>query len=270
MAGESGSAPANSPARRQSADNFSMRLGVASIWLLTAVLVVVPYYRAVGARELAALSLPAWLMYVACAGELVLGSLVLARPLGRPLVALQLGGLLFFTVVLALGDPLRLAHPFGILTKNLPLAALIVAAYWHAREGHSARVVWLLRAGMASVWITEGILPKLLFPREMELAIVRNSHLVPFDALTFLRLLGVAQALSGVLALVLRGRALRWLLLAQTAALIVLPLLVGVQQPLLFVHPFTPLLKNVPIIFGTLIVWRHSRRGAAGHEPLVG
>ena len=83
------------------------------------------------------------------------------------------------------------------------------------------------------------------------MAVVANSGLVPISAPTFLMLLGLAQVASGVLALVLRGRWLRWLLLAQVGALVVLPLLVSWQDPLLWFHPFGPMTKNFPISAGS-------------------
>jgi hypothetical protein len=110
---------------------------------------------------------------------------------------------------------------------------------------------------MACVWLTEGLFPKLLFQQPLELAVVAGSGLVPMDPSRFLVLLGAAQILSGVAALVLRGRPLRWLLGAQVAALVVLPLLVSWQAPSLWFHPYGPLTKNLPIIAGTLVaLWR--------------
>jgi hypothetical protein len=109
---------------------------------------------------------------------------------------------------------------------------------------------------MALIWITEGLFPKLLFQQPMELAVVANSGLVPISAPAFLSFLGFAQLASGVLALVLRGRLLRWLLIAQVAALVVLPALVSWQDPMLWFHPFGPMTKNLPILFGTLGVLR--------------
>ena len=113
---------------------------------------------------------------------------------------------------------------------------------------------------MALIWITEGLFPKLLFQQPMELAVVSNSGLVPMSAPAFLSLLGFAQLASGVLALLLRGKPLLWLLAAQVAALVVLPALVSFQDPMLWFHPFGPMTKNFPIIFGTLGALRRCSR----------
>lgn len=237
-------------------DARALKGSVAFVWIATAVLVVHPYYRQVGEAHLDALGLPHALMWLTCACELGLGVVVaVARP-SMPLALLQGGLVVAFTVILAVQEPLLLAHPYGVLSKNLPLLGALGTATLAAREGFSPRVVWLLRGSMALPWLTEGLFPKLLFVQELELEVVRDSGLVPMDATAFLHLLGVAQIASAVAALLLRGRALQLLLGAQAAALLVLPVLVSVHDPLLWVHPFLPLLKNAPILVGTLVLAR--------------
>lgn len=233
-----------------------LKAGSASIWLTTALGALHPYYRSVGHDWLEVLGLPDWLMWLTCAGELVLGILILALPPRGWLMVAQVGAVAAFSVILAALEPRLLVHPFGILSKNGPFIALVVATWLVAREGWTPRATWLLRGGMALVWITEGLFPKILFQEPMELAVVSNSGLVPMAARTFLMLLGAAQLCSGVLALALQGRPLRWVLLAQVAALVALPALVSWQDPMLWFHPFGPLTKNLPIVIGTLGVLR--------------
>ncbi len=237
-----------------------LKVGAASIWLTTALGVLHPFYRSVGHEWLGRLGLPDALMWATCGGELVLAVLLLALPVNGWLTAVQVAGVTGFTVILAVLEPALLVHPFGLLTKNVPFLALVVATWLVAREGWSPRAWWTLRVGTASIWITEGLFPKLLFQQPLELAVVANSGLVPLDPSRFLSLLGAAQVASGVLALVLRGAPLRWLLSAQIAALVVLPLLVSWQDPLLWFHPFGPMTKNLPIIAGTVGVLRRCLR----------
>lgn len=226
------------------------------MWLATGVAVLHPSYRAIGEAYLDPLGLPAWVMWATCAFEVALGAWVLLVPAHRLDTLLQGGMVVVFTIILAVSEPLLLASPFGVLTKNLPLLAVLVTALLLTIEGWSPRALWVLRGGVALIWITEGIFPKILFQQAMELNVVAASGLVPFDPSLFLVILGVAQAVSGVLALVLRGRLLLWLLYCQAAALVVLPLLVSVQDPLLWFHPFGPMTKNIPIIVGTLVAAR--------------
>lgn len=237
-----------------------LKAGTASIWLTTSLGVLHPYYRAVGHEWLAKLGLPDWLMWLTCAGELGLALLILWLPPRWWLMAAQVGGVVVFSLILAVLEPMLLAHPFGVLTKNLPFVALVICTWLVSVEGWTARASWVLRVGMAVIWMTEGLIPKVLFQQPLELAVVSNSGLVPMSAPVFLMAMGFAQLISGVLALVLSGKALRWLLMAQVAALVVLPLLVSVQDPLLWFHPFGPMTKNLPIIAGTLGVLRRCSR----------
>ncbi len=237
-----------------------LKLGAASIWFTTALGVLHPFYREVGSAFLGRLGLPEWLMWATCAGELVLAIIIVVSAPKTWLFVAQAGGVTVFTLILAFLEPMLLVHPFGMLSKNYPFLALVTATWLVAREGWTARATWVLRGGMALIWMTEGLFPKLLFQQPIEVAVVANSGLVPMAPQTFLMLLGVAQLVSGVLALVLRGKLLLVLLGAQVLALLILPVLVSWQDPTLWVHPFGPMTKNLPILCGTLMVIHRCRR----------
>jgi len=238
-----------------------MRAGVATLWLSTGLLVVTPYYREVGHEWLSRLGLGDWAMYICCVGEVLLGVRLLF-PWGRPWAIAQGAVVLAFSVVLGTLDPLLLVHPYGMVSKNLPFLGLVAAVALVQAEGWTPRALWTLRAGMAVVWFTEGLLPKVVFQQPMELAVVANSGLVPVDPGTFLMGLGLAQAGSGAAALLLRGRPAATLLLLQGLAVILLPALVSWQDPALWLHPFGPMTKNIPILVGTWTaawqLWRTS------------
>ncbi len=238
-----------------------LRWSVACVWLATGVLVLHPTYRAIGHEYLARLGLPDGVMVVTCVFEILLG---LRVGLGRATTAvtvLQAAMVITFTIILGCLDPTLLVNPFGMLTKNVPLLAVVGTAWLVEREGWSRRAVWLLRGGIAAVWLTEGIFPKILFQQAVELNMVTRFGMVPLPAEVFLVLMGVAEAASGVLVLVLPPRPLRWLLGCQLVALAVLPLVAGALDPELWVHPFMPLVKNLPIIAGTASLARHAACG---------
>ncbi len=233
----------------------ALRRSLALVWLGTGLLVVTPGYQMEGTTWLARLGLPAWPMFVTCSLEVVLGVALLLRPAGHLLSVLQAGSVLVFTAILASLDPMLLVHPLGMLSKNLPFV-LVVATVWSVeRQGWTPRSDWLLRVAMAVVWISEGLFPKLLFQQEWELELATTLHL-PGEPWLLIGVLGVAQLLSGIGALLLRGSPLRWLLLAQLLALLVLPTAVGVVEPEWLLHPFGPLLKNVPLVVGSWLLYR--------------
>lgn len=227
---------------------------MALVWFAAGVLVLHPSYREVGMAYLAPLGLGAWIMWGTCAAEVAIAARVALGPASTWLLVGQVAMVVSFTLVLAVSEPMLLVHPMGVLTKNIPFVAVLGASWLLEREGWSKRTLALLRGGMAIIWVTEGILPKVLFQQEMELVIARESALVFLEASLFLTLLGLAQAASGVLALVLRGRVLRALLFVQGAALIALPVLVTWNDIEPWVHPFGPLTKTVPIAVGTLLL----------------
>ncbi len=241
------------------AESFWLRAGVAVVWLATGLLVLHPTYRSIGGGYLDQLGLPVWLMPATCLFEVGLGLWVLSRRAGNVITLLQLSMVLTFTVILVVWDARLLVNPFGMLTKNVPILAAVATAWLVEREGWSRRALWLLRSGMAFIWLSEGLLPKVFFQQGEELRIVEGVGLSFGAPGTVLALIGVLQAASGVLALTLSGRWLRVVLAAQIAALVVLPLVVSWQVPWLWFHPFGPFTKNVPIIFGTgVVLWRCS------------
>ncbi len=229
-----------------------LRWGNASIWLATGLLVLATGYREFGGRQLDALGLPHALMWATCVAEVVLGVVIARRAPGWLLTLVPTAMVLSFTLILAVHDPTLLVHPLGVLTKNVPVLALVWVSFEVHRSGWTPRATKLLRVGMALVWMTEGLFPKLLFqqPWELELA---AAFVGPTRASVFLGVIGVAQVASGVLALTLRGNALRALLAAQCVALVALPLMVGLREPHWLTHPFGPLTKNLPILAGTLL-----------------
>src|SRR5438105_402493 len=121
-----------------------LRSAIAFVWLWTGLAVLHPFYRQVGRDYLAGLGLPDWLMFAACGLEIVLGLRVLLAPPRPWLTTLQLLMIAGFTVVLAVAEPALLANPFGVLSKNVTLAALIVTAQLVEREGWTPRAVWVL------------------------------------------------------------------------------------------------------------------------------
>lgn len=233
-----------------------LKASVAFIWLITGICFAHPYYREVGNDYLSRLSCPSWLMGATCLFEILLGIRLLWGKQETFLALLQIAMILGFTVILAFLEPMLLVHPFGILTKNIPILAIIGTLWSFEKYGLTARNLWLLRIGVASIWITEGLFPKILFQQPFEIQVVQNSGLVSMDPALFLQGMGVAQFTSGVLALCLRGKWLGFILIGQMLGLLILPFLVGIQDLRLFVHPFGPLTKNVPVLIGTWVVFR--------------
>jgi len=234
-----------------------LRYGMAFIWLATGVLVIHPHYREIGGDYLATMGLGSELMVATCIGEIALAVYMLrCKRMSLWLVLLQTAAIGGFSMILAVVEPMLLVHYLGMLTKNLPLLACIWAAWLLAEDGWTPRTTWVLRGGMAIIWITEGVLPKMLFLQPGEVEIIQAFGLSADQAASLIWVTGLAQAISGVAVLLLRGRLLWCLLLLQWLALLLLPLMVTIVQPLMWVHPFGPLTKSMTIGIGTFVAWR--------------
>ncbi len=251
-------APKSDDGNVPNADSFWLRCAIAFLWLATGLGVLDPAYREIGIDYLDRLGLPSWPMYATCVVEVALG---LRVALGKPetwITVLQVLMIVCFTAILACLDPRLLVHPFGILAKNVPLLAVIGTCWLVRREGWTTRAQWLLRGGMSAIWIIEGVFPKIFFQELAEWRVVSQSGWIPGDFHTFLYFSGTIEVAAGMLALALRGRLLRCVLMCQIAALLAFTVILGWMDPQLWVHPFGPLTKNVPILAGTWIVLRRS------------
>ncbi len=235
-------------------DRLALRIAIAFIWLSTGLGVLHPYYREIGRRALEPLGLPEAAMFAACVIEVFLGLRVLLLPPRLWLTGLQIAGVIGFTIVLGIEDPSLLVHPFGMLSKNVPLIALMLTAQFVETEGWSSRARWTLRAGMAFIWIWEGLMAAVFFQTQTLTDVIAQTGVPLSNPPFMLTILGLCQAAGGVAALVLRGRLLRGLLACQFLGLVVISILVTMFDPLLWWHPFGPITKNIPLLIGTALV----------------
>ncbi len=242
-------------------DRLALRAAVAFIWLVTGLGVLHPHYRSVGEHYLEPLGLPGTAMVACCVLEVILGLRVLLLPARAWLVAFQLLLMGGFTVILAIIEPALLHSPFGVLSKNVSLASLVVGSLLLEREGWTPRTLWTLRAGMAFIWVWEGLVACVLFPDKQLHEVLAVTGLPLDDPTLLLTLTGLAQAVGGVAALLLRGRPLQGLLALQALGLVVISVLVTLYDPLKWLHPFGPVTKNVPLIVGTALLAARSQDG---------
>lgn len=233
-----------------------LQASLAFVWFATGALVLHPMYRAFGEAALDKLGLPPLLMWLTCAAEVALALVLLLAPPRALFAWAQIAAVATFSLILALSQPMLLASPWGMLTKNLPFVAVAWTTMRLATEGWSPRVERVLAWGCAIVWLTEGVVPKLLLQQPDELAVVAASGMSFGRPDVLLRVLGAAQAVSFALALWAPKPLRAWVLAAQAFGLVVLPLWVGSLAPWLVVHPFGPLTKNVPLLAGTVMLWR--------------
>jgi hypothetical protein len=114
-----------------------------------------------------------------------------------------------------------------------------------------ARLGWslpLLRASVAVVWIVTGILSLGVYPRDESYALLARTGATGLAATALLYGAAVLDLAFGVLALALAGRARRWLWRAMAALIVAYSIIIAVRLPEFWVHPYGPMLKNIPLI----------------------
>ncbi|MCC2960109.1 SDR family oxidoreductase [Massilia sp. IC2-278] len=111
----------------------TLRWSIVAVWLATAI-VSFGLYPVEASYELLARtgippSLQPLMLYGAAGFDLLLGVGIAFLPRRRPLWLAQLGLIGFYTIVIAWKLPEFLLHPYGPLTKNLPMLAAIWLLY---------------------------------------------------------------------------------------------------------------------------------------------
>jgi uncharacterized protein YbjT (DUF2867 family) len=110
-----------------------LRISIALVWIATAIVSAFVYPAADSYELLARTGIPQELrplmLYGASAFDMLLGLGILLLKRRRWLWLAQLGLIGFYTIVIAFRLPEFLVHPYGPLTKNLPMLAAIWLLY---------------------------------------------------------------------------------------------------------------------------------------------
>lgn len=208
---------------------------------------------ALGLKPTLALRVPAALVALAASWGEVRGQALLDRSAWTMLQQGSVGPAVAISWLL--GQPPR---EVGDFLLGEPLAALRL----------QARLGWLLpllRFALALVWIVTGLLSFGLFPRDDSHALLAATGIAP--ALQPLMLYGGAALDLGLgVATLLPPASARWrarLWLAQIALIAVYTLVIAWQLPEFWLHPFGPLLKNLPILAILVLLYLHERDASA-------
>lgn len=157
------------------------------------------------------------------------------------------------------GDSRPLMHAIGTSMHSCAEAFREMpsgpADRWHAGLYF---LVSPLRLSIATVWVAAGVLSLTVFPAEESHALLRSSGipawLAPYvlNATALLDLgLGLATLLKWCLRIVLP---------VQLALIALFSLIIAITLPEFWVHPFGPLVKNGPLLVGTLILLALERK----------
>ncbi len=128
--------------------------------------------------------------------------------------------------------------------------------------GIQARMRWLLpilRISIGLVWIVTGIVSLGLYPVESSYALLERTG-TP-EALMPLFLYGAAalDIALGILTLLLPRRS-RWLWAGQAALVLAYTVIISWKLPEFWLHPYGPVLKNLPLLAGLWILYEMEER----------
>lgn len=119
-----------------------------------------------------------------------------------------------------------------------------------------ARLEWLLpllRWSIALVWIWTGIVSLGLYPRADSLALLARTGITGPLAEIALYGAAVLDLAFGASILLLRRR--RWLWLAQFALIVAYTVIITIELPEFWLHPYGPILKNLPLLAGIAVLY---------------
>jgi hypothetical protein len=125
----------------------------------------------------------------------------------------------------------------------------------------NAQLSWLLpllRLSIAVVWLTAGVVSMGLYPVTDSYALLARVG-VP-SAIAPLALYGAAalDIALGIGTLILRRRRFLWLL--QLAVIIAYTAIITVWLPEFWLHPYGPVVKNLPVIIAIYLLFELERR----------
>ncbi len=111
----------------------------------------------------------------------------------------------------------------------------------------------LTRCVLASVWLVTGVVVLCLYPKTDSLALLARVGLHERVAQWLLTASALLDVLLGLLTLCVHRR---WLWRAQAALIVGYTLIITLCLPEFWLHPFGPIVKNLPIL---LILWSLDR-----------
>jgi uncharacterized protein YbjT (DUF2867 family) len=125
----------------------------------------------------------------------------------------------------------------------------------------SAQLRWLLpllRYSVAVVWIVTGIVSLGFFPVLSSYDLLARAGVSRSLAPLFLYGAALMDLAFGLATLVVKHRRSVWL--AQTAAIVLYTIIISAKMPEFWLHPFGPLLKNVPLLAAIGLLYHLERR----------
>jgi hypothetical protein len=121
-----------------------------------------------------------------------------------------------------------------------------------AQAAKNAWLLPLLRMSIGLVWIATGIVSLGLYPVEQSYELLARVGLVGTAATVALYGAATLDLVFGIAVFALRRR--RWLWRAQMILIVAYSAIIAWALPELWLHPFGPLLKNIPLLAAIVLL----------------
>lgn len=140
-----------------------------------------------------------------------------------------------------------------------------------ARRRSAILAQWLvpLRSVVALLWIWTGLVSLGLYPASDSLALLASVGVTGLAASLSLYGAAALDLALGVAVWCTRGRQRRWVWLAQLGTMAGYTVILSVQAPQWWVHPFGPLSKNLPLAGLIGLLWALEPLPRRGPSPLA-
>ena len=157
-------------------------------------------------------------------------------------------------------------HAFATLLKREPRGTeqfgTDIRAINHRQ--HIQIAINVLRASMALLWIITGIISLGIFPVEEGAALLARAGIGEALKIPLLYAAGLFDIAMGI-AVILIHRA--WIGWVQAVVIIFYSLVIAFKLPEFWVHPFAPLLKNIPLLAAIYLIGVLDVRSLKPREP---
>jgi uncharacterized membrane protein YphA (DoxX/SURF4 family) len=126
----------------------------------------------------------------------------------------------------------------------------------------STRLEWLfplLRVAIAAVWLSAGIVSAGVYPLDQSAAMVEALGVSPEMATAWVYAGAAVDIVLGAATLALRRSRRPWLWLAQIAVIITYTMIISIWLPQFWLHPFGPVVKNIPLLAAIFLLYELER-----------
>jgi uncharacterized protein YbjT (DUF2867 family) len=128
---------------------------------------------------------------------------------------------------------------------------------------NDALLMWsmpVMRYVLALVWLWTGVVSLWVYPIDESYALLARTGLTGSLATFMLYAAGALDLILGLLTLLLSRRWRPCLWLTQLSLICAYTLIITISLPEFWVHPYGPILKNLPMLFVILMLWVYDSR----------